>query len=357
MLLCDRRIHLTILVLSLALLLAACKAQPTHSPAVTPSPTPEAITATPLSPETPEPTSTATPEPLGSSTNPVVIGYIVDAASSATAAASADKIAQALFSSTGFSFSSKFFNSYADLLPGLDEGSLQVVFLPPGTYLAARDQGLVDVLLVTNHFGRFAYGTQFLAQVSSGFTPYFNPLTNQNTTDAGSALAQFAGKRPCLTEVGSLSGYWLPLGLLASERVPIQPAVVTQSQAAVIRSLYVQQVCDFGATFALSGDPRTASGILNSFPDVLDKVVVIWRSDADIPSINISVSVDIPNLIRQPLSDALTTLVKSSDGKVLLTNALVYDVEDLKAVNDDYYNPLRNYLQAAGADIQTLIGK
>lgn len=353
----DRRIHLTMLVLSLALLLAACKAKPTHSPAITPSPTLQAITATPLSQDTPEPTSTATLEPLGSSSNPVVIGYIVDAASSKTAAASADKIAQALSSSTGFSFSSQYFNTYDDMLTAFDAGSLHMAFLPPGTYLAARDQGLVDVMLVTNHFGRFAYGTQFLAQVSSGFTPYFNPLNNQNTTDIGSALAQFAGKRPCLTEVGSLSGYWLPLGLLASERVPIQPAVVTQSQTAVIRSLYVQQICDFGATFTLSGDPRTASSILDSFPDVLDKVVVIWRSDAVIPSINVSVSVDIPNQIRQPLSDALISLVKSADGKALLTGALVYDVEDLNAVNDDYYNPLRNYLLAAGADIQSLIGK
>ena len=353
----DRQIHLTILVLSLALLLAACKAKPTHSPAATPTPTSAAITATPLSLDTPEPTSTATPEPLGSPSNPIIIGYIADTAGSKAIAASADKIAQALGSSTGFSFSSQYFSTYDDMLTALDDGSLQVAFLPPGTYLAARDQGLVDVLLVTNHFGRFAYGTQFLAQVSSGFTPYFNPLTNQNTTDVGSALAQFAGKRPCLTEAGSLSGYWLPLGLLASERVPIQPAVITQSQTAVIRSLYVQQICDFGATFALSGDPRTASAIMESFPDVLDKVVVIWRSDAVIPSINISVSVDIPNQIRQPLSDALISLVKTADGKALLTNALVYDVEDLKAVNDDYYNPLRNYLQAGGADIQTLIGK
>jgi phosphonate transport system substrate-binding protein len=349
------RIYLTILALVLVLLLAACKAKPTPTPTPTPSPTPE-ISATPLDLETPEPTLTATPAPLGSPSNPMVIGYMVETPSS-KAATSADKISQELASSTGYSFSSQSFSSYGDLLTAFDEGRLHIAFLPPGTYLAARDLDLVDALLVTNHFGRFAYGTQFLAQVSSGFTPYFNPLTNQNTTDVGSALAQFAGKRPCLTEEGSLSGYWLPLGLLASESVPIQAAVVTQSQTAVIRSLYAQQICDFGATFALSGDPRTASGILESFPDVLDKVVVICRSEAVIPSINVSVSVDIPNQIRQLLSDALISLVKTADGKTLLTDALVYNVEDLKAVNDDYYDPLRNYLQAAGADIQALVGK
>lgn len=348
-------VYLTIQVMVLILLLAACKGKPTPTP--TPSPTPE-VSATPLALETPEPTATATPEPLGSPSNPIIIGYLVmDPASAEVISTSGDKIAEELGSSTGFSYSSLAFYTYDELLTAFDEERVQVGFLPPATYLAARDLGSVDTLLVTNHFGRFAYGTQFLAQVSSGFSPYFDPLTNQNTTDAGSALAQFAGKRPCVTEIGSLSGYWLPLGLLASESVPIQPPVVTQGQTAVIRSLYVQQICDFGATFALSGDPRTASGIQESFPDVLDKVIVIWRSDAVIPSINVSVSVDLPNQIRQPLSDALISLVKTAAGKKLLTDALVYDVEDLKVINDDYYNPLRNYLQAAGADIQTLIGR
>jgi phosphonate transport system substrate-binding protein len=347
------RIYISILTLALALLLAACKVKPTPTP--TPSVPPE-VTATPLDLETPEPTSTITPAPLGSPNNPLVIGYIIETPNSKPVT-SVEKIAEDLTKRTGYTFSSQTFSTYDDILTAFDEGRLHVAFLPPGTYLAARDQGIVDVMLVTNHFGRFAYGTQFLAQVNSGFTPYFNPLTNQNNTDIGSALAQFAGKRPCLTEQGSLSGYWLPLGLLASESVPILPAVVTQSQMAVIRSLYVQQICDFGATFALSGDPRTASGILESFPDVLDKVVVIWRSEAVIPSINVAVSVDISNQIRQPLSDALISLVKTAEGKTLITDALVYNVADLMVVNDDYYNPLRNYLQAAGADIQALVGK
>ncbi len=348
------RTTLIAFVLALLWLAAACTPKPTLTPTLIPWPFEVTPTATDES--TPEPAPTATQELLGSPGNPVVIGFLVGTPSSALST-SFDQIAVELTDATGYSFTSQVFPSYDEMLTAFDEGRLHVAWLPPVTYLVARDQGLVDVLLVSNHFGRYAYGTQFLAHVSSGFTPYFDPVSNQDTADAGAALAEFAGKRPCLTEPGSVSGYWLPLGLLASQSVPTLPAVITQSQNGVIRSLYIQQICDFGATFALSGDPRTASGVLQDMPDVLSKVVVIWRSEAVIPSFNVSVSVDLPNDIRQTLNDALISLVKTADGKALLTNAVGYDIEDLKSVNDDFYNMLRNYMQASGADIATLVGK
>jgi phosphonate transport system substrate-binding protein len=342
-----------VLFLTTGLILSSCRTQvtPTPSPTDTPEPLPTATEET-----TPEPTATATPEPLGSPGNPLVIGFIAENPPS-SANSSFDQIAGKLTSATGYTFISQTYFTYPDLLAAFDDGNVHLAWLPPVTYLVARQRGLVDVLQVTNHFGRYAYGSQFLAHVDSGFTPYFDVIANQNTADAGSALAQFAGKRPCLTEPTSVSGFLLPLGILASQSVPTLPAVVTQTQGAVIRSLYIKDICDFGATFALSGDPRTASGIQQSLPDVLSKVIVIWRSEAVIPSYNVSVMVDVPQAIRQTLNDALLSLVKTPKGKALLTEAVAYDIQDLKPVNDDFYNPLRGYLQAANVDIETLVGK
>jgi phosphonate transport system substrate-binding protein len=341
------------IVICVCLLLPACRSQATPIPTETTT-----LTATTAATEesTPAPTATATPEPLGSPGNPVAIGFIAENPES-SANSTFDQIAGKLTSLTGYTFVSRTYRTYPDLLAAFDDENIYVAWLPPITYLAARERGLVDVLQVTNHFGRYAYGSQFLAHVDSGFTPYFDPITNQNTADAGAALAQFAGKRPCLTEPTSVSGYLLPMGILTNQSVPTLPAVIAQTQGAVIRSLYIRNICDFGATFALSGDPRTASGIQQTLPDVLSKVIVIWRSDAVIPSYNISVMVDIPNAIRQNLNDALLTLVKTPEGKALITEAVGYDIQDLKAVNDDFYNPLRDYLNAINVDLEALIGR
>jgi phosphonate transport system substrate-binding protein len=342
-----------ILFLVLSLILSGCKGKAKPTPISTPT-----IALQPTSTEivTPEPTPTATLEPLGSPGHPVVIGLISTSPSS-TLDDNIAQLTQSLTNASGFTFASDTFTSYADLLTAFSEGNIHVALLPPVTYLVAHQRGLVDVLQVTNHFGRYAYGTQFLAHVASGFTPYFDPNTGQNTTDAGSALAQFSGKRPCFTEATSVSGYLLPLGILTSQNIPTQPAVMTQNQEAVIRALYIRQVCDFGATFALSGDPRTASGILQSLPDVLSKVIVIWRSEAVIPSFNISVSVAMPPTIRQALNDALISLVKTPDGKTMLTTSAGYDIQDLKPIGDNFYDPLRSFLKAAGVDIENLVGE
>jgi phosphonate transport system substrate-binding protein len=348
-----------ILFLVLNLILSGCKekAIPTPTPSPTPTPTPAIdLQLTPTETVTPEPSPTATLEPLGSPGNPVVIGFISNSPSS-TFDDNIAQLTQILTNATGFTFTSKTFTNYGDLLTAFSEGNVHVALLPPVTYLVARQRGLADVLQVTNHFGRYAYGTQFLAHVASGFTPYFDATTGQNTTDAGSALAQFSGKRPCFTESTSVSGYLLPLGILTSLNIPTQPAVMTQNQEAVVRALYIRQVCDFGTTFALSGDPRTASGIQQSLPDVLSKVIVIWRSEAVIPSFNISVSASMPQPIRQALNDALISLVRTPDGKTMLTASAGYDIQDLKPIGDNFYDPLRSYLKAAGIDIENFVGE
>jgi phosphonate transport system substrate-binding protein len=344
-----------ILFLVLNLILSGCKGKAIPPPTPTPTPTPIIdLQLTPTEMVTPEPSPTATLEPLGNPGNPVVIGFISTSLSS-TFDDNIAQLTQNLTNATGFTFTSKTFTNYADLLTAFSEGNIHVALLPPVTYLVARQRGLVDVLQVTNHFGRYAYGTQFLAHVASGFTPYFDANTNQNTTDAGSALAQFSGKRPCFTESTSVSGYLLPLGILTSQNIPTLPAVMNQE--AVVRALYIRQICDFGTTFALSGDPRTASGIQQSLPDVLSKVIVIWQSEAVIPSFNISVSVAMPQSIRQALNDALISLVKTPEGKTMLTTSAEYDIEDLKPIGDNFYDPLRSYLKAAGIDIENLVGE
>jgi len=47
-----------------------------------------------------------------------------------------------------------------------------------------------------------------------------------------------------------------------------------------VHAFYAQGACDFGATYI---DARTYPGLEDSFPDVLTKVIVVWRTPNIIP--------------------------------------------------------------------------
>ncbi len=204
--------------------------------------------------------------------------------------------------------------------------------------------------MIVVRYGADHYGAQFVANAESGFTAFFDPETNTNTGDAATALAQFAGKKPCWTDALSTSGYIIPAGILANAGFTTQSAAFVQGHPTVIQALYATGICDFGATFI---DART-NKMFAETPDVMEKVVVIWRTDPVIPNDNVSFASNLPADIREKLQTALFDLAASEDGKTLLKD-MGYDVEGLSVQDDTFYDEFRVYLQAAGVDITTLV--
>lgn len=170
---------LSVLVLS-TLVLSAC-AKPTEAPAATT----EAPTAAPATTEAP--TATAEPKPLGTADNPIIMAL----APSATAdqlTVGGDAIAKKLNELTGYSFKVIIPNSYTALIEAMASGNAHIGWMPTFAYLLAKQKGAADVALVTVRNGADFYGAQFVANVASGFTSYFDPATNKNTADAATAL-------------------------------------------------------------------------------------------------------------------------------------------------------------------------
>jgi phosphonate transport system substrate-binding protein len=341
--------------------LAGCRsgpaATPNPGPTLSPSstPLPQASPTLTVQPS-PFPTATATPQPLGSPTNPLIIG-IVPAQKGPQVAPASTELAKQLTGKTGLTIQTKIFDSYPLLLAALDDRQVHLVWLYPLSYVYAHQRGLADVILLTNHFGVYSYGTQFLAHVDSGFTPYFDPASDKNTTTAVTVLQQFAGKRPCWIDQKSVSGYVLPAGILNDGGITTLEPAILQSVGGVIRALYIQQICDFGATFAISGDPRTASDIQDNLPNILDKVIIIWRTEALIPNLNLSIAPGLPEGIRLKIIEGLIAMVKTPQGKVVLSDANQYSIDDLKIIDDATYDMLRLYLKAAAVDLKTLAGR
>lgn len=318
-----------------------------------------ALTATPTLTLTPTffPTLTPTPLPLGSAGNPFVIG-IVSETEDAQIAAAADQLGRQIAALTGKAVIGKIYPSYTQLLDDMNDGKAHIAWTPPLTYIYASQRGLATVALLTNHFGVYAYGTQFLANVSSKFTPYYDPISGLSSADAATALAQFKDMRPCYVEPQSASGYILAAGLLLENQISNPPAVLDQTHTAVVRSLYIKGICDFGATFAISGDPRTGSAVQSDLPDVMNHVLIIWRSDADIPNLSLSLLSSLSEDDRQTLTNAFIALAKTADGKTLLSlSAGNYQIDEIKPVTDKVYDPLRLAVKALGLDLQSAAGK
>jgi phosphonate transport system substrate-binding protein len=328
--------------------LSSCGTGPSRAPTITPT-----LTLTATFP----PTLTPTPVPLGSPANPYIIG-LVSEDEDPQAAQAAGELAKRAAERSNLAVRGMVYPSYSLLMNDFSFNKVHIAWLPPLTYLYASQQGLADVILLTNHFGVYQYGTQFMANVDSNFTPYYDPVSGYNSVDAATALSQFQDMRPCWVDTQSPSGYIVPAGLLKMNQITTLPPVITQNHSAVIRALYIKGICDFGAAFSYSGDPRTASAVQQDLPDSTNRIVIIWRSDPVIPNLNLSFTTRMPEQDRQALAIAFTEIAKMDDGKGLLTlSAGNYQVDDVRMVNDRIYQPLRDMVRALDLDLRETIGK
>lgn len=294
--------------------------------------------------------------PLGQPGNPLILG-VVATEENLEQLDSSQLFVEQLSELTGYSMDVLGVNSTTELLNGMQLGAIHMAWMQPFTYLLASRREYARVVIVTKHFGVYAYGTQFLANANSDIIPYFDTTTNTNTAEAAEALSQFTDLRPCWVDPLSASGYVVPAGALALQEVITQPALFMQSHTAVVRGLYVQGICDFGATYAIYGDPRTASIIQEDLPDVMQRVVVVWKTGEVIPNLNFSIQSDVPEEITEKVAETLTDYVLSQDGLDMVNAAAGYEIEDLKLVDDSFYNPLRELLQYSRVNLRTLVGK
>jgi len=230
-------------------------------------------------------------------------------------------------------------------------GNAHIGWLAPVQYIVAHGKGYADVGLATVRNGSNHYGLQFVANSAAGFTSYYDAATGKDTADAATALAQFADKKPCWTDPLSASGYILPSGLLKANNIKTPAGAWVQGHPTVIKSVYLSpkgEICSFGATFI---DAR--SNVVADFPDVNDKVSIIWVSDPFIPNDNVSYAANVPADMRDKLTQALVDLASTEDGITLLKNG-GYSIQGLEKVDDTFYDDFRVYLEASGIDPTTL---
>ena len=336
--------------LMLSILLSACSGIGRHQPTLSFNP----VTETP-EPQLPTamPTYTPTFSPIGSSGNPLVMGIIIKEYIAGQNEALQSVVAH-LQEGLGMEVIARPFANYVDLEAALQRDELHLVWLETPEYLLASQKSLASSLLVTNHLGVTAYGVQFLGHKDSGLKSYYDPATNSSTFTAAQALTQLAGLRPCLTQEDSLSGYWVPIGLLNQNGISFTRPVLTFSFSAAMRALYIKGVCSFTSTYAISADPRTGSEVITDLQDAIDKLPILWISPPMIPNLNLSVSTKLELGLQNQISEFLRGFSREEVGKNLLSQMLNYEVAQLEPIHDSSYQTLRDILGTSDVRLSEL---
>jgi phosphonate transport system substrate-binding protein len=330
-----------LLILSLAILGCSVPVQLTSG---TPTPIPT-LTQTPTLEPTPLPTS----EP-GTKTNPLILALAPSPRPSDAVIAAGQVIAAFIESRTGFTIVVVTPASESALVDALGKGNAHIASLSPFGYVFARENNSVEAVLASVRDGEIFYGAQFIANRESKFNSYFDAARNENTAEAAEALNQFKDKKPCWSDNASPSAYVVPLGLLNQAQVQTRSGAFIEGQPSVVRAVYAANICDFGATFI---DARQSPVLEANYPDIMDKVVVIWRAPKIIPYENISISNRLPFEMRRVIQRAFIDLMLTPEGKAAMQT--VYGLDELQIVEDKAYDDFALYVKASGLNLTDLL--
>jgi phosphonate transport system substrate-binding protein len=292
----------------------------------------------------------ALPTPhLGLAENPLILA-LPPSANTPEQLAAAKEIASQFTQRTGYSVVTIVPDSYTALVDALDQGNAHIVLLDPYAYELAYRKELVHAAFAVLKEGQGTYGAQFLATHKGGFESFFNPLTGQNTADAKTALAQFTDKKPCWSDETSPSGYIVPLGILNENQIITKQPAFVEGHPTVVRSLYANGICDFGATYI---DARKFPSLEDEFPDLIEQVIVVWQIPPIIPYDVLAFSTKMPQGMYDLFTSMVFPIMQTDAGRQAFKVA--YDIEEIQPVNDGYYEEFRIYVDESGVDLSTLV--
>jgi phosphonate transport system substrate-binding protein len=345
MITCEQILKMKKLSLVLILAILGCTF-PVQLTLGTPTPIPT-FTRAPASTSTP----LSTPDP-GTEKNPLILALNPAARPNSELVAAGEHIAAFIESRTGYRVVTVAPSSESALVDAFKAGNAHIAVLSPFGYLLARRDGLVTVALANVRDGQALYGFQLIVNRDGEFESFYDETRKENTAGLTAALDQFTGKKPCWSDAVSPSGYVLPLGLLNQAQVKVRSGAFLEGQPSVVRAVYAADICDFGTTFI---DARTSPALEADYPDVMDKVVVVWRSEAMIPYENISLSNQLPLEMRRVLQRAFIDLMLTTDGKSAMQT--VYGIDELQIAEEAMYDAFEKNVDASGLKLEDLLSE
>jgi phosphonate transport system substrate-binding protein len=279
-------------------------------------------------------TGCGTSEPGEKEDNPLVWSF-VPSGEMERVAAGGQAVADLIEAETGLFIETNVATEYAGVIEAMcsDPVEAHMGSLATFAYVMAAQRGCAEAALVSVRYGSATYNGQIIVRADSGITE----------------LSQLADKTFCRPDPLSTSGWIIPqLDLRAAGVDPdtgLAEVVDAGSHDAVVAAVYNGD-CDAGATYV---DARGT--IEDDNPDVNEVVAVIHVS-TDIPNDGLQFAPSVDEETRTKIVDALLKIAETEEGQEALDTA--YQWTALEKHGDEFYDPFRQLLDAAGMDITAL---
>jgi phosphonate transport system substrate-binding protein len=274
---------------------------------------------------------------LGTEENPL-IWALVPSSESDTVLASFDAVADIIYEETGLVIDPFVATEYAGVIEALsaDPPKAHISSLATFAYLVAAERGVAEAELVSVRYGSPSYNGQIFVRADSGIN----------------SLEDLAGKTFCRPDPLSTSGWIIPsIELQAAGVNPdtdLAEVVDAGSHDAAVAGVYNGD-CDAGSSFV---DAR--SSLEEDYPDIMEVIKVINIS-VGIPNDGVQYHPSVPREIRDQINAALIAMPETEEGAAALD--LAYEWSELSPRTDDFYDPFRQVLDAAGVNIEDFMGQ
>ena len=270
---------------------------------------------------------------LGSEQNPLIWSF-VPSGEMQEVVAGAEGVAALLEAETGLVIDTNVATEYAGVIEAMcsDPVEAHMGSLATFAYVLAAERGCAEAALVSVRLGSPTYNGQIIVREDSGITE----------------LSQLAGKTFCRPDPLSTSGWIIPsLDLQAAGVNPDTDVEVLDagSHDAVVAAVYNGE-CDAGATYV---DAR--GEIEDQHPDVKEVVAIIHTS-VDIPNDGLQFAPSVPQEMRDQIVDAMVKILGTEEGQEAMESA--YEWTGVERHGDEFYDPFRQLLDAAGVDIESM---
>ena len=271
---------------------------------------------------------------LGTEQNPITWAVVPSGETERVVTGFTD-VANLIKQETGLYINPLVATEYAGVIEAMcsDPPKAQMGSLATFAYILASQKGCAEAELVSVRFGSAFYNGQIFTRADSGIT----------------SIADLKGKTFCRPDPLSTSGWIIPSITLKANGVDpdtdLAQVVDAGSHDASVAGVYNGD-CDAGSSFV---DART--NIEADYPDVMDVIKVIEVS-ANIPNDGVQYAPSMPRDLRDKINAALLKIAETDEGKAALDTA--YQWGGLQQVDDTFYDPFRQVLDAAGVNVQDL---
>jgi len=272
--------------------------------------------------------------PLGSEENPIVWAFVPSGETQRVATGAQD-VATLLHEKTGLYFKTSVATEYAGVIEamGSKPPTAHMASLATFAYVLAAEKGVAQAALVSVRFGLPTYNGQIIAGAKTGIK----------------SIKDLRGHTFGRPDPLSTSGWIIPMLTMKAAGIntdtDLKQVVDAGSHDAVVAAVYNGDV-DAGATYV---DARAT--VQKNHPDVMEKVIVIGTT-TDIPNDGVQFIPSMPSDMKDKIVNALLEISKSDAGKKALHVA--YQWDGLQKIDDHFYDPFRQVLQASGMKIEDL---